>query len=73
MWRERVSKSKLVSHTFVPERKLARLSPYEDKCWVFALCYWLDRGKTDDEASRLAWRDVQLEFPRLQKYEGCKL
>jgi hypothetical protein len=70
--RERVSRSKPVSHPLVPRRKLARLGPYEDKCWVFALCYWLDGGKTDDEASRLAWRDIQLEFPRLQKCAGCK-
>jgi hypothetical protein len=59
------SKPKHVSRALVAERKLARMSPYEDKCWVFALCYWLDRGKSDDEASRLAWRDVQLEFPHL--------
>jgi hypothetical protein len=72
MGRERVSKSKPASRALVPGRKLARMSPYEDKCWVFALCYWLDRGKTDEEAGRLAWRDIQLEFPRLQKYEGCK-
>ncbi len=72
MVRAHRSKTKHVSRSLAAERKLARMSPYEDKCWVFALCYWLDRGKSDDEASRLAWRDVQLEFPHLQKHEGCK-
>jgi hypothetical protein len=56
----------------VPGRKLALMSSHENKCWVFAFCYWLDLRKTDQEADRLAWRDVQLEFPRLRKYYGCK-
>ena len=53
-------------------KKVATLSPYEDKCWVFAFCFYLDEGKTDPQADELAWRDMQLEFPRLGKYHGCK-
>lgn len=49
----------------------ARLSSYEDKCWVFAFCYYVDEGYTDLQADRLAWRDMCLEFPRLRTYDGC--
>jgi hypothetical protein len=52
-------------------KKLATLSPYEDKCWVFAFCYYVDDGHTDLEADHLAWRDVCIEFERLRKYHGC--
>ena len=53
-------------------KKLANLVFSEDKCWVFYFCYFLDQGKTDLEADRLAWRDIQREFPRLRKYRGCR-
>lgn len=53
-------------------KKLAALNPYEDKCWVFAYCYYLDRGKTERQADELAWRDLQGEFPRLRFYKGCE-
>lgn len=53
-----------------PAEGIATLSPYEDKCWVFAFNYYLDRGKTEPQADKLAWRDLQLEFPRLRGYEG---
>ena len=54
------------------KRRLATLNPYEDKCWVFAFCYYMDRGKTELQADKLAWRDLREEFPRLRKYDGCK-
>jgi hypothetical protein len=53
-------------------KKLARLNPYEDKCWVFAFCYYLDRGRSERQADKLAWRDLQKEFPRLRNYKGCE-
>jgi hypothetical protein len=53
-------------------RRLATLTAYEDHCWVFAFCFYLDDGKADLAADRLAWRDMCLEFPRLRKYDGCK-
>ena len=52
-------------------RKLANLSPKEDKCWIFAFTYYLEEGKSDAKADELAWRDMQLDFPRLRAYEGC--
>ncbi len=53
-------------------KNLARLNPFEDKCWVFAFNYYLDRGKSEREADRLAWEDLQVQFPRLRKYDGCE-
>ena len=53
-------------------KNLATLSPYEEKCWVFAFNYYLDRGKSRHEADKLAWRDMQLEFPHLRRHDGCK-
>ena len=54
-------------------RRFARLSPYEDKCWVFAFCYHLDVSKQGDaEAGRRTWRDMCLEFPRLRYFVGCQ-
>ncbi len=54
------------------KRNLATLNPFEDKCWVFAFNYYLDRGKSQREADKLAWEDLQVQFPRLPKYDGCK-
>jgi hypothetical protein len=53
-------------------KRRAKLTLLEDHCWVFALCYYLDEGKTDAEADRLAWRDTLSQFPRLRFYDGCE-
>ena len=53
------------------DRKSAKLTPHEDRCWVFAFCFYLDAGHGDPAADRLAWRDMCLEFPRLRNYDGC--
>lgn len=52
-------------------RKLTMLTPFEDHCWVFAFCYYLNEGKSDKEVDRLAWHDLQMEFPRLRDFDGC--
>ena len=54
------------------ERRRAKLTPWEDHCWVFAFCYYLDEGKTDADADRLTWSDMLSEFPRLRFYDGCE-
>ena len=54
------------------KRQYAKLTRWEDHCWVFAFCYYLDEGKTDAEADHLAWRDMLSEFPRLRFYNGCE-
>jgi|GEM_PF-3592233 len=53
-------------------RRLAKLNPCEDKCWVFAFRYHRDVGKQGErEADRRAWRDMVAEFPRLRRYAGA--
>lgn len=54
-------------------RRIARLSAFEDKCWVFAFCYHKETSKQGDlEADRRTWRDMCKEFPRLRKYDGYR-
>jgi hypothetical protein len=53
-------------------RRLAKLTPREDRCWVFAFSYYLDEGRTEARADKLAWRDLRDEFPRLKQYYACK-
>ena len=50
----------------------AKLTPFEDHCWIFYFRYYLDEGDTDFQADLLAWRDLQIEFPRLRRYVGCQ-
>jgi hypothetical protein len=52
-------------------KRLATLTLAEDSAWIFAFCLYLDDGKTDLQADRLAWRDLKLEFPRLKEFQGC--
>jgi len=54
-----------------PKRRLATLTSYEDRCWVFAFCYYKDEGHSDLEADKLAWRDLRGEFSRLMRLNGC--
>jgi hypothetical protein len=44
----------------------AQLTAEEQRAREKALDFYLYIGKTDVEASRLAWADVQKEFPRLR-------
>jgi len=55
---------------FNPGRK-ATLTAKEDKAWTYAMNYYLDQGKTDLQADKLAWRDMQKDFPRLRKFDGA--
>lgn len=68
----KVARALVALRSYRARKRLATLSPYEDKCWVFAFNYFRDRGKTERQADKLAWRDLQLEFPRLRDYDGCK-
>jgi hypothetical protein len=52
-------------------KKLARLTPKEDRSWVIAFCYYVDDGCSDLKADASAWRDICEEFPRLREYDGC--
>jgi hypothetical protein len=52
-------------------KKLARLTPQEDRHWVIAFCYYQDEDCSDLKADKLTWRDICEEFPRLKEYDGC--
>ena len=52
-------------------KRLARLTPREDRCWIFGYSYYLDGGRSESHADKLAWRDLQREFSRLLTYRGC--
>jgi hypothetical protein len=49
----------------------AALSRHEDRCWVFAFCYYVDAGYTVRQADKFAWRDLCQEFRRLGRYVGA--
>ena len=53
-------------------KRVAKLTPYENKSWVFAFGYYLDRVRSAVRADQLAWRDMLLEFPRLRAFDGCR-
>ena len=53
------------------KKKLALLTPAEDKAWVAALTYALTELHYGQErAGRYAWRDVCKQFPRLSAFDG---
>lgn len=52
-------------------RKLTMLTAAEDKAWVWAFRYHLERTKSEERADALAWRDLKVEFPRLRGFDGC--
>ena len=52
-------------------RKLAQLTPAEDRAWGNYFGYYKDHGWTDAEADKLAWADLCKEFPWLNDYDGC--
>jgi hypothetical protein len=54
------------------KRKIATLTSEENHAWEFAFCFYLEDGKSDLQADRLAWRDLVLEFARLKKHDGSR-
>lgn len=57
----------------MPQRKrLATLLPEENKAWETAFVYWKQKGYSDARADARAWIDVQMDFPRLKKFDGCR-
>jgi hypothetical protein len=56
--------------TYYPER-IAALSDEENHAWEFAFCFYLDAGRSEIEADKLAWRDLIREFRRLRSYRGA--
>ena len=58
--------------TQLPNKKLAKLTPVEDKAWTKAFNYWSMESFDPDEADERAWIAVQNEFPRLKDFDGCE-
>ena len=56
-------------------KKPAQLTLEEERAREKAIDFYRYIGKTDVEATRLAWQDVQKAFPRLREYDieqsGC--
>lgn len=54
-------------------KRLAKLTPEENKAWEAAFTYYLvDRCETDDNTDRLAWDDLVIQFPRLREFDGAE-
>ena len=53
-------------------KRLATLKPAENKAWIDAFNQYLGTGYSSHGADRNAWREIQEQFPRLKKYDGCK-
>lgn len=51
--------------------RFAKLTPDEKAAWESAY-YYYGENRSELLADELAWRDLQLEFPRLKKFDGCK-
>jgi hypothetical protein len=53
-------------------RRVAILTPAENRAWEFAFCFYREDCKSDLKADKLAWADLVSEFPRLKKFHGCR-
>jgi len=53
-------------------KRIAKLTPEENRSWEFAFAFYLDEGYSDSKADGLTWRDMVLEFPRLKNFAGCR-
>ena len=50
----------------------AQLTVEEEQAREKAIDFYRYIGKTDAEAMRLAWADIQKAFPRLRVYDSAK-
>ena len=53
-------------------KKLAQLTVEEDRAKEKAMDFYRYTGKSEVEAERLAWADIQKQFPRLKDYDGAE-
>jgi len=51
-------------------KKLAVLTAEQNGFWEKNFAYYLNDGLSDSRADKLAWQDLQNEFPGLKKYDG---
>jgi len=53
-------------------KKFAQLTVEEERARERAIDFYRYVGKSDTEANRLAWADIQKAFPRLMAYDNDK-
>ena len=53
-------------------KKLATLTPAEDKVWCDTFAAYVDEGMSDAKADRETWKEMLEQFPRLREFDGCK-
>ncbi|MCK4545424.1 hypothetical protein KAU43_07785 [candidate division WOR-3 bacterium] len=54
-------------------KRLTKLTPKEERAWDFAWTFYEDEYPDDNERAEKIWEDLQLEFPRLRKFDGIAL
>jgi hypothetical protein len=68
---EDVMKKRQIRERFA-RRHLAHLLPVEEKAWDSSFAFHINNGLADKDAAERTWEDLQREFPRLSKYDGCQ-
>ena len=53
------------------KKTLVQLTVEEERAREKAMDFYLYVGKTDADATRLAWADIQKAFPRLKAYDSA--
>ena len=53
-------------------KKIAVLTPEENKAWESYFACYVEDGLSDEEADQATWNDLQKDFPRLLEFDGCK-
>jgi hypothetical protein len=57
--------------TAAARRKLAKLTPEEDKVWVTLFAIAINGGASSRDADREAWEGLCEQFPELKEYDGA--
>jgi len=53
------------------KKKPVQLTAEEERAREKAIDFYRYIGKTDEDAARLAWADIQKAFPRLRAYDSA--
>lgn len=52
--------------------KICKLTKKQNKIWISAFSFYLDEGKNQSQADKLAFKDLIKEFPKLKKCDKIK-
>ena len=64
-------KHAIETKTDLSRPRIAVLTPEEDTAWTKAFEFYAANEVPDTEVDRLAWSELQEEFPRLRIFDGC--